>query len=150
VPRKTDAQGLANSNVNIAALTLCVAGAGLFMILFLVANVIARSVSERIPEFAVLKTLGFRQAHMTLLVVTEAAFPCLLGAAMGLALAYLLTRMALRLLSGDLGRLLSNPEFPPRMLAGAFGFALLLAFACSVIPLQRLRSLSVVDALAGR
>jgi putative ABC transport system permease protein len=150
VPRKTDAQGLANSNVNIASLTLCVAGAGLFMILFLLANVIARSVSERIPEFAVLKTMGFRQPQMTLLVVAEAACPCFLGAVMGLGLAYLLTQMALRLLSGDLGRLLSDPEFPPGMLAGAFGFALLLAFACSVIPLRRLRALSVVDALAGR
>ena len=150
VPRRTDAQGLANSNVNIAMLTLAVAGAGLFMILFLIANVIARSVSERIPEFAVLKTLGFRQPHMTLLVVTEAAAPCLLGALLGLALAYLLTRMAIRLLSGDIARLLSSPEFPPGVIAGAFGFAILLAFACAVIPLQRLRTLSVVDALAGR
>jgi putative ABC transport system permease protein len=150
VPRKTDAQGLANSNVNIAMLTLSVAGAGLFMILFLIANVIARSVAERVAEFAVLKTLGFRQPQMTLLVVAEAAVPCLLGALVGLGLAYLLTRLSIRLLSGDLAQLLSNPEFPPGVIAGAFSFAILLAFACSVIPLQRLRILSVVDALAGR
>ncbi|HEY6457675.1 MAG TPA: ABC transporter permease [Steroidobacteraceae bacterium] len=150
VPRRTDAEGLANSNIDIASLTLTVAGAGLFMILFLSANVIARSVSERVPEFALLMTMGFRQPHMTLLVVAEAAVPCLFGALVGLGLAYLLTRMAVRLLSGDLGRLLSAPEYPPSVVAGALGFALLLAFTCSVIPLQRLRSLSIVDALAGR
>jgi putative ABC transport system permease protein len=150
VPRKADAQGLANSSVNIASLTLTIAAAGLFMILFLVANVIARSVSERLPEFAILKTVGYRQRHMMLVVVAEAAVPCVLGAIAGMGLAYLLTRMALRLLSGNLARLLSNPEFPPSLIAGSFGFAILLAFICSVIPLQRLRTLSVVDALAGR
>ncbi|HEY4339158.1 MAG TPA: ABC transporter permease [Steroidobacteraceae bacterium] len=150
VPRRTDAEGLANSNINIAMITLTVAGAGLFMILFLIANVIARSVSERVPEFAVLKTLGFRQPHMMLLVVAEAAVPCLLGALVGLGVAHLLTQVSVRLLTGDLGRLLSNPEYPPSVIAGAFGFAIALAFACSVIPLQRLRTLSVVDALAGR
>ncbi len=40
-------------------MSFAIAGAGLFMILFLCANSIAESVRERIPEFAVLKTIGF-------------------------------------------------------------------------------------------
>jgi putative ABC transport system permease protein len=150
VPRRADARGLANSNIDIATITLTVAGAGLFMVLFLIANVIARAVNERVPEFAVLETVGFRQRHMMILVVSEAAVPFVLGATIGISSAYLLTRMGVHLPSRDLAQLLSYPEFPPGVIGAAIGFAVLLAFACSVIPLQRLRSLSVVDALAGR
>jgi len=150
VPMRVDAEGLVHSQGDILSVTLSVAGAGLFMILFLIANGIARSVSERIPEFAVLATVGFREAHLSCLVALEAAVPCLLGAALGTALGYALTQLSIRVHSGDLARLLSGPEFPPVVFAWSFGFATLLAIASSVVPLLRLQRLSVVDALAGR
>jgi len=43
--------------------------AGLFMILFLCANSVAESVRERIPEFAVLKTIGFSNRSVLMLVL---------------------------------------------------------------------------------
>lgn len=151
VPMRADAEGLVHGQGDIVAVTLSVAGAGLFMILFLIANGIARSVSERIPEFAVLATMGFREAQLSCLVALEAAVPCLLGAALGTGLGYLMTRLSIRAPpSGDLARLLARPEFPPAVLAWTLGFAILLAVASSVVPLLRLRRLSVVDALAGR
>ena len=77
----------AQGSINIPFVTMVVAGAGLFMVLFLTGNGIAQSVRERIPEFAVLKTLGFSDWGVMALVFAEAAIPCLLGAVIGLGLA---------------------------------------------------------------
>lgn len=148
VPMRADAQAMANSSVNIAWLTLSVAGAGLFMIFFLIANAIARSVSERLAEFAVLETVGFQVGTLRGLVMLEAALPCLLGALAGTAIAWGLTRLHLSV--GPYSRIVTAPEFPPVVLAWSVGFAALLAAGSSVVPLLRLRTLSVVDALAGR
>lgn len=52
VPARADAEALANSSVNLCAITLPVAGAGLFMVFFLIAHGIACSVQERMPESA--------------------------------------------------------------------------------------------------
>ena len=64
-----------------------IAMAGMFMVLFLTANGIAQSVRERFAEFATLKTIGFSDRGVLALVFLEAALPCLLGAALGVALA---------------------------------------------------------------
>ena len=65
------------SGIDMMAVTRDVALAGLCMILFLTANVIAQSVRERFAEFATLKTIGFSDfSVLILLVVLEAAIPC--------------------------------------------------------------------------
>jgi len=150
VPQREDAEGLVNSNVNIAAVTLAVGGAGLFMIVFLIANAIMRSVRERIPEFAVLMTVGYREAQLAWLVVMEAAVPCLLGALLGTGVAALVARLPSQLLNRDLRQLVSNSDIPPAVLGVALGLAVLLALASAAAPLRRLRRISVTDALAGR
>ncbi|HEY1501120.1 MAG TPA: ABC transporter permease, partial [Acidobacteriaceae bacterium] len=150
VPQREDAEGLVNSSVNIADVTLSVGGAGLFMIVFLIANAIMRSVRERIPEFAVLMTVGFRRTQLGWLVVAEAAVPCLLGALLGTGVAALVARIPAQILSRDLRQLVSNSDTPPAVLGVALGLALILALASAAAPLQRLRHISVTDALAGR
>jgi putative ABC transport system permease protein len=125
------------------------AGAGLFMVLLLVANGIAQSVRERVPEFAVLKTLGFPDARVMWLVFVEALIPCLVGAVIGTFLAGLLTRAPRSSLpDGLIG--LPPPVVSPAELVMAIAAAVLLALLSSVIPVLKLRRLSVVDALAGR
>jgi putative ABC transport system permease protein len=150
VPQREDAEGLVNSSVNIADVTLSVGGAGLFMIVFLIANAIMRSVRERIPEFAVLMTVGYRQAQLRWLVVVEAAVPCLLGALLGTGIAALIARVPARLLNRDLRQLVTDSDIPPSVLGVALGLAVLLALVSAAAPLRRLRRISVTDALAGR
>jgi putative ABC transport system permease protein len=150
VPQREDAEGLVNSSVNIADVTLSVGGAGLFMIVFLIANAIMRSVRERIPEFAVLMTVGYRQAQLGWLVVVEAAVPCLLGALLGTGVAALIARVPARVLNRDLRQLVTNSDIPPSVLGVALGLAVLLALGSAAAPLRRLRGISVTDALAGR
>jgi putative ABC transport system permease protein len=125
------------------------AGAGLFMVLLLVANGIAQSVRERIPEFAVLRTLGFQDVRVMGLVFAEALIPCLAGAVLGTLLAAVLTHAPRGSLPDGLTGL-PPPVVSPTELVIALAAAVLLALVSSVIPVLKLRRLSVVDALAGR
>lgn len=149
IPDKVSEIDAVNSGISVASKTWPVAGAGVFMILLLTANGIAQSVRERTPEFAVLKTIGYRQSNLIALVLAEAAIPCVAGAGIGLGLAVLLTRLPAHYLPADLASL---PK--PILSIGVFAFslacALLLALVGAVIPLQRLQRMSVTDALAGR
>ena len=131
-------------------MTLCIGGAGFAMVLFLTANAIARSVRERVPEFAVLKTLGFHAAHLLSLVFIESVIPCVLGAVLGTAMAILLGRWSAHLLPQYLTRMLTASLATLPVLALAVALAVLLALASCAMPMLRLRRLSVADALAGR
>lgn len=149
IPDKiAEADGV-NSGISVAAKTWPIAGAGLFMILLLTGNGIAQSVRERTSEFAVLKTLGYRQSGLMALVFAEAAIPCLAGAAIGMGLAVLMTRLPFRYLPADLASL-PQPALSLGVLSVSLGCALLLALAGAAIPMQRLRHMSVTDTLAGR
>ena len=58
-----------------------IVGAVLFTLLFLTANTMMQSVSERTPELAVLKTLGFSDGKVLTLVLIEALALCVFAAA---------------------------------------------------------------------
>jgi putative ABC transport system permease protein len=119
------------------------------MILLLTGNGIAQSVRERIPEFAVLKTLGFGDGVISWLVFLEAAAPCLLGGMLGTALAATISQLpAERLPQGLRG--VPTPTMSPGVMAVALCCIILLALVSSALPIFRLRRLSIVDALAGR
>jgi putative ABC transport system permease protein len=146
VTDKATEQNGAIARFNIPLVTQGVSAAGLFMILFLIANAIAQSVRERVAEFAVLKTLGFSNAGVTALVFAEATFPCLLGAAAGFAIA---SALASRI--AGLSVLQKMAVAPPTLslgvLATAFAFAALVAFASAVLPAWRIRRLDIATAL---
>jgi putative ABC transport system permease protein len=57
-----------------------IVGAALFTLLFLTGNTMMQSVRERIPEFAVLKTLGFSDRAVLALIFSEAFILCVLAA----------------------------------------------------------------------
>jgi len=149
IPVQANEKYAINSGIAAASVTWPVAGAGLFMILLLMANAIAQSVRERIPEFAVLKTLGFQSTTLSALVFMEAAVPCVVGGFLGTALAAALAQWPVRFLPPDLLNL-PKPTLSIAVLATAMGFVMLLTLVSSVIPILRLRRMSVVDALAVR
>lgn len=149
IPMQANEKFAINSGIAAASVTWPVAGAGVFMILLLMANAIAQSVRERIPEFAVLKTLGYRNTTLSALVFMEAAAPCVLGGILGMTLAAVVAQWPRRFLPQDLLDL-PKPTMSIAVLAAALVCVVLLTMASSVIPVLRLRRMSVVDALAGR
>jgi putative ABC transport system permease protein len=150
IPDRAQAENNAQAGINIPFVTALVAGCGLFMILFLIANGLAQSVRERIPEFAMLKTLGFPDAMVMALVFMEAAIPCLLGAVLGLGLAEVFAAQLPRLIPYDIAINLYLP--PPVLSVTSLGLglaaALLVALLSTALPASRLKRLNIAAALS--
>ncbi len=120
-------------------------GAVLFTLLMLTGNTMMQSVRERVPELAVLKTIGFRDGQVLALVLAEAALMCLLSAALGIALAAVrVPIMAPHLPAGFAGMSLR-----PAVLVNALGIAALLALLVGALPALRAMRLDIVNALAS-
>jgi len=149
VPLQLDARSIMDAVISMREMSFGIAAAGLFMILFLCANSTAESVRERVPELAVLKTIGFGDRQVAALVFLEAALPCIAGALLGTALAAVLSGFTSRLGEG------SEIPLPPAaisiwMVGLALAVALLIGAASAVLPLRRLAKLELAPALAGR
>ena len=133
-------------DINAGMLTRKIALIGLLMILLLTANVVARSVRERLTEFATLKTLGFSDTRLLVLIVAETAIPCLLGAFCGIILARWLALQLPSVMPPGTG----IP--PPTMSLAVFFWAGLCAsgliLASTILPILRLSRLDIAAALS--
>jgi putative ABC transport system permease protein len=116
-----------------------------FTLLLVVGNTIAQSVRERIPELAILKTLGFGDRAVLAFVLAEAAAFCVIGGIAGLAIATPLGAAITNATGGNL---------PVAVDAGVWltGIAaiVVLSLAVGLLPALRASRLTIVDALAGR
>jgi putative ABC transport system permease protein len=119
-----------------------IVGAALFTLLFLTGNTMMQSVRERIPELAVLKTLGFSDRKVLILILLEAVFLCVGAGLIGLGLA----RIAFLMMSSLFGAL--SPS--ALVLETGLGIAILLAVVSGFPPAWRSTRINIVDALAGR
>jgi putative ABC transport system permease protein len=117
-------------------------GAVFFTLLFLTGNTMMQSVRERIPELAVLKTLGFGAGQVLGLVLAESLLLCLIAALLGLALSY----AALPIIKQGL----QGVELSPLALVPGLGVAVLLALIVGTPPAMRAMRLNIVDALADK
>jgi putative ABC transport system permease protein len=118
----------------------------LFTLLFLTANTMAQSVRERIPELAVLKTLGFTDGGVQWLVLVESLFLSVVAALAGLGLAALVVPRVVQLPSQGIPPM----HVPPLVFGVGIVIAILLALVSGVFPAQRARRLNVATALSGR
>ena len=127
---------------NIRLIIVSVGSVVLFTLLLVTGSTMAMSVRERTGELAVLKTIGFTDAVVMLLVLAESLLYAVPGALIGLTLAKLFT------LRGDpTGGLLPFFYFDPdRMLMG-FGLALIAGIAAGIIPALLAMRLRIVEAL---
>jgi len=116
-----------------------------FTLLLVVGNTMAQSVRERVPELAVLKTLGFSDGSVLGFVLAEAAALCLAGGLVGLSLATMLGAMVEKGTGG---------QFQLRVDAFVWSVGvatiLVMSIAVGLLPALRARRLKIVDALAGR
>jgi putative ABC transport system permease protein len=144
-PEKEFAVGFAKQIGDLGALMIRILAAVFFTILIMTGNTMAQSVRERIPELAILKTLGFSDGRITALVLAEALLLLALAGGLGML-------TAAGVLPG-LNQAIGS-RFPPLYVtAGTWlvgtGIVLLLALAVGLPPALRARRLRIVDALAG-
>ncbi len=74
---------------DIGLITTGILAAVFFTILLLTANTMSQALRERIPELAVLKTVGFSNLKVALVVLGESELLCALGGFLGIALSVL-------------------------------------------------------------
>ncbi|GGF21132.1 membrane protein [Aliidongia dinghuensis] len=127
---------------DINFIVTAILGAVFFTLLFLTWNTMMQSLRERIPELAVLKTLGFTDRGVLALVMAECLVMCVIAALLGLAL----SALAFPLMKDFLGVV----RLPLQVLGLGLAVAVLLAVVTGLPPAWRAMRLNIVDALAGR
>jgi len=128
---------------DIGLITTLILSAVFFTMLLVAGNTMAQSFRERIPEFAILKTLGFSDISVMLMVLIESIIICLFGGLLGLALAKYLTVVGAHQLAGTFPGL----HMPNGVLLAGCGWIALLGLVTGVVPaIQGLR-LNIISAL---
>ena len=138
-------QGFANQIGNIGAIVSAVASAVFFTMLLVTANAMAQSVRERVGEIAVLRTLGFSNLSVTLLVLLEGLAITVLGAAAGLWLGYGVTEVVGT--NSALQQFLPLMEIPRQAFVTGALLAAALGVLASVLPCVRVLRLEITDEL---
>jgi putative ABC transport system permease protein len=133
-----DLQSLGDLNFAIRSILSAV----LVALVFSMTTMMMQTVRERTPELAVLKTFGFGNRTVFLLITFESLVVCIPASLAGLALAWIAFPFAAKYIAG-----LSMP-----MVVVAFGIlgAVLVALISVSVPGLRAARLNIVDALAGR
>jgi len=114
-----------------------------FTLLLVVGNTMAQAVRERIPELAVMKTLGFSNNAVLGFVLAESALLCAFGGLLGLGLATLGGLAAAHATNVPVA-------VDHRVWIAGVVAIVLLSIAVGLLPALRARRLSIVDALAVR
>jgi putative ABC transport system permease protein len=141
-PEGAFVQGWAKQVGNIALITASILGAVFFTILLVAGNTMSQTVRERTGELGVLKAIGFTNGQVLTLVLAESCLVAVLGGALGLALAWLITS------GGDpTGGMLPQFFFPHRDLWVGLGLSLVLGLATGIFPAVAAMRLRVADAL---
>jgi putative ABC transport system permease protein len=110
---------------------------------------VLQSVRERGPELAVLKTLGFSDATVFGLVISETLLLCLVAAVVGLAASSALFPMVSARLP-DVNAYVGSAPLSRAVLVQGIGLALALAALSAAFPAWRTLRLKIVDALVVR
>ena len=116
-----------------------------FTILLIAANTMNQSVRERIPDLAILKSMGYKNIHLFIMVIIECNVLLVVGAALGLFTAVSLLPLIDAASGGVTQGMFSVDTF--QILSG-LGLGILLASLAGFIPAYEAYSLKVVDALA--
>ena len=121
-------------------------GAVFFTLLLLTGNTMAQAVRERVPELAVLKTIGFSSVSVLAMVLAESVLLVVIGGVLGVALSAVLGPIVNAVSNGAI-------SIPPLGLSSwllALGLMLGIGLLVGVLPALRAMRLNIVDALAGR
>jgi putative ABC transport system permease protein len=119
-----------------------IVSAVLVALFFATTTMLMQSVRERTPELAVLKTLGFADSALFLVIVAEAAFVCVVAAGCGLALALFAFPFA--------GKFVPGISMQPEVVVTGLGCGALVALISASVPAIRAARLSIVAALGSR
>jgi putative ABC transport system permease protein len=135
-------EGFAKQVGDIGAIMIAILVAVLFTMMLVAANTMAQSVRERTSEVGVLKTLGFSNASILMLVLGEAVLITVIGGGLGLAASWLFVQQ------GDpTGGMLPIFMLPTRDVVTGAVLVLLLGLAAGALPAYNAMQLKITEAL---
>lgn len=135
-------QGFAKQVGNIGAIMMAILSAVFFTILLVAGNTMAQTVRERVTEIGVLKSIGFTDGRVLLLVLSESCCITVLGGGAGLALAWAI------IAQGDpTGGGLPYFFFPARKIVLGIVLSLMLGLVTGLLPAFRAMKLPIAEAL---
>ena len=140
---KDFAKSFAKQFGDIGLITTLILGAVFFTMLLVAGNTMAQSFRERIPEFAILKTLGFSDVTVMLMVLCESIVVCVFGGILGLMLAkFIITGAAV-----EFAATLPGLGMSWKIMGMGLLLVILLGFITGAVPaIQGLR-LNIISAL---
>lgn len=128
---------------DIGLITKLVLSAVFFTMLLVTGNTMAQTVRERIPELAVLKTIGFSDVSMLFWVLGESVTLALAGGIVALLLDYGIVNA----LAANVGAYLPGLALTPSIIFQGLGFALLFGVLAGLFPALQAMRLSIAGAL---
>jgi len=139
-------QAFAKQFADVGLIVTSIMGAVFFTLLLLTGNTMTQAVHERIPELAVLKTLGFSNRCVLCLVLAESAFLLVIGGVIGMILA----NITMHGLAAANAGMLPVTQVPAQTWGTGFMLMALIGVIVGLPPALRAMRLKIVDALAGR
>ena len=135
-------EGFAKQVGDIGAIMIAILVAVLFTMLLVAANTMAQSVRERTSEMGVLKTLGFSNAAVLTLILSESVLIAVIGGSLGLGAAWLIVQQ------GDpTNGMLPIFILPPRDVAIGAVMVVVLGLIAGALPAFNAMNLKITDAL---
>lgn len=134
-------EGFAKQIGDIGTITVAIASTVLFMFGMVAASTMVQSVRERTSELAVLKTLGFPDGRILVLVLAESLFITVVGGGFGLAAAWLYVQQ------GDPTRVLPVFELPQQDIVIGVVLMVLMGLVAGIAPALGAMRLKITDAL---
>jgi putative ABC transport system permease protein len=136
---------LVSQFANIGLIVGAIMGAVFFTLVLLTGNTMAQAVRERVPELAVLKTIGFSSQSVLGLVLAESVL-LLLGGAIGVAL----SAVVVDVVRAKLGENLPLAPLDAAVWLRGLALMILIGLVVGALPALRGMRLRIVDALSGR
>lgn len=143
---KDFAKSFAKQFGDIGLITTLILGAVFFTMLLVAGNTMAQSFRERIPELAILKTLGFSDLAVMIMVLAEAIVISLIGGLAGLFLAKFFISGAAESMAATLPGL----NLSTTMMLFGIGLMFLFGLLTGIIPALQGLQLNIVAALRRR
>jgi putative ABC transport system permease protein len=137
-------RGILKQFGDVGVIMRSILGAVFFTLVLVAGNTMMQAFRERVPELAVLKTLGFTDGRVAALVVGESLLLCASAGAVGLGLAaFIVPRIR-----DAVGQFMAAMTLENVTIALAAVLALGLGAAAALVPAWRSARLSVIEALA--
>jgi putative ABC transport system permease protein len=136
-------QNFADQLADIGAIVTAIVGTVFFTMLLITANTMTRAIRERAGELAVMKTLGYTNRLIVMLVIAESLALTAIGGLVGLGLAYLASRG----LGARLAQFVPGFYLPWQTVLIGIGFIVALGLLAGLLPSVKVLRLNVVTAL---